>query len=250
MQQIEVVWENWHWKPIPMSDNSSKETNNPSKSSAADKEQVVTPWDVQGATGADGKLEAIDYEKLIVQFGTKRIDSDLIARFERLTGVRAHPFVRRGLFFSHRYNIKFILVSKNDLFQLSISDLGLILDRFEHGKPFYLYTGRGPSSGSMHTGHMIPFLFCKYLQDVFHAPLVIQLTDDEKFLVKQDLKLEEANKFAHENAKDIVSFGFDPKLTFMFSNVDYMGSGFYKNVLKIAKCITYSQARATFGFTD
>jgi tryptophanyl-tRNA synthetase len=50
------------------------------------------------------------------------------------------------------------------------------LDDFEKEKPFYLYTGRGPSSESMHLGHLIPFLFTKYLQDAFGVPLVIQLT--------------------------------------------------------------------------
>lgn len=38
-------------------------------------------------------------------------------------------------------------------------DLNTILDRYEQGKPFYLYTGRGPSSDSMHLGHLIPFMF-------------------------------------------------------------------------------------------
>lgn len=56
------------------------------------------------------------------------------------------------------------------------SELNLILDRYEQGKPFYLYTGRGPSSDSMHLGHMIPFVFTQWLQDVFDCPLVVQLT--------------------------------------------------------------------------
>jgi len=56
------------------------------------------------------------------------------------------------------------------------SELNLILDRYEQKKPFYLYTGRGPSSDSMHLGHMIPFVFTQWLQDVFDCPLVIQLT--------------------------------------------------------------------------
>lgn len=43
-----------------------------------------------------------DYEKLIRQFGTAYISPELIARFERLTGERAHPLLRRGTFFSHR----------------------------------------------------------------------------------------------------------------------------------------------------
>ncbi|KAJ3194925.1 hypothetical protein HK101_001535 [Irineochytrium annulatum] len=190
--------------------------------------QTVTPWDVQGAE-VDGKLVAIDYDRLINDWGTRRIDKPLIERFEKLTGQRAHPFLRRGLFFSHR-------------------DLGSILDRFEKGKPFYLYTGRGPSSGSMHTGHMVPFLFCKYLQDAFQAPLVIQMTDDEKFLFKQELKIEDAQKFTKENVKDIISFGFDPQRTFIFSNFEYVGK-MYKNVQKIAKQITYNVAKATFGFS-
>jgi len=65
-------------------------------------EQVVTPWDVQGGVSADGKQEAIDYDKLIDQFGTRRIDSALLERFKRLTGRTPHVFLRRGMFFSHR----------------------------------------------------------------------------------------------------------------------------------------------------
>ena len=38
-------------------------------------------------------------------------------------------------------------------------------------------------------------------------PLVIQMTDDEKFLWK-DLTVEEANRLAYENAKDIIACKF------------------------------------------
>ena len=64
---------------------------------------------------------------------------------EKLTGKPAHIFLKRGIFFSHR-------------------DLELILNDYEKGKKFYLYTGRGPSSDSMHIAHLIPFMFTKYLQ--------------------------------------------------------------------------------------
>ena len=47
--------------------------------------------------------------------------------------------------------------------------LETILDLYEQKKPFYLYTGRGASAGSMHMGHLVPFLFTKWLQDVFGA---------------------------------------------------------------------------------
>lgn len=97
----------------------------------------------------------------------------------------------------------------------------LILNQYEAKKPFYLYTGRGPSSGSMHLGHFVPFVFCKWLQEVFDVPLIIQLTDDEKFLWK-DVGLDESNRMAYENAKDIIALGFDVNKTFMFTDMDYI----------------------------
>ncbi|XP_046849470.1 tryptophan--tRNA ligase, cytoplasmic-like [Xenia sp. Carnegie-2017] len=130
-------------------------------------------------------------------------------------------------------------------------DLKMILDAVEAKKKFYLYTGRGPSSETMHLGHLIPFIFTKYMQDAFDVPLVIQLTDDEKFYWK-NLKLEEANRLAYENTKDIIACGFDVNKTFIFSDLDFAGSckEFHKNVLKIRKSVTFNQVRSIFGFTD
>lgn len=108
----------------------------------------------------DGK--AIDYTRLIKQFGTQPISKELLERFERVTKTPLHPFLKREIFFSHR-------------------DLNLILDHVEKGKQIFLYTGRGPSTLSMHLGHLLPFIFCKYLQEAFKCNIVIQMTDDEKF---------------------------------------------------------------------
>jgi tryptophanyl-tRNA synthetase len=97
-----------------------------------------------------------------------------------------------------------------------------MLDLHEKGKSFYLYTGRGPSSDALHFGHLVPFVMTKYLQDVFNVPLVIQMTDDEKFLWK-DFTLEECRQFTRDNVKDIIAIGFDINKTFIFSNVEYVG---------------------------
>jgi len=115
---------------------------------------------VQGSVSNDGKQLAIDYDKLIVQFGTRRIDAALLEKFERLTGHRAHPFLRRGLFFSHRWVFVGLRVS-GACISVIRREFDKILDRYEQGKPFFLYTGRGPSSDSMHLGHMVPFVFTK-----------------------------------------------------------------------------------------
>ena len=90
-------------------------------------------------------------------------------------------------------------------------------------------------------------MFTKWLQDTFNVPLVIQLTDDEKFFFKENLTLEEAHRLAFENARDIIAIGFDLSKTFIFSDLDYIGT-MYPNVCKIQKKITYNQSRAVFGF--
>ncbi|KNA17546.1 hypothetical protein SOVF_079050 [Spinacia oleracea] len=190
-----------------------------------DHAQMVTPWEVSGKEG--GK---IDYDKLIDQFGCQRIDSALIERVERLTGRPAHIFLRRGVFFAHR-------------------DLTAILDAYERGEKFYLYTGRGPSSEALHLGHLVPFTFTKYLQDAFKVPLVIQLTDDEKCMWK-DLSVEESVRLARENAKDIIACGFDVSRTFIFTDFNFVGGKFYKNMIKIAKCVTLNKVFGIFGFNN
>lgn len=96
-----------------------------------------------------------------------------------------------------------------------------ILDRIEQGKPFFLYTGRGPSSSSLHVGHLVPFIFTKWLQETFNVPLVIQLTDDEKYLWKGQ-KMEEVRKHTLENIKDIIAVGFDVNKTFIFNDMTYI----------------------------
>jgi len=185
-------------------------------------EQVVTPWEVEAGS------EGIDYDKLMRDFGAERIDEALIARMVKLMRSAPHRFLRRQLFYTHR-------------------DFGKLLDEYERGVPFYLYTGRGPSSESLHLWHLMPFLFTKWLQDVFNVPLVIQLTDDEKFFFKENLSLEETHRLAYENAKDIIACGFDPDLTFIFTDLDYIDA-MYPVVCKIQKAVTFNQAKGAFGF--
>jgi tryptophanyl-tRNA synthetase len=103
----------WHFFITQMSEKVTEKLDNltlatetaaPSTAevAAASAEQSVTPWDVEGAV-VDGVAQAIDYNKLIEQFGTKPIDDETLQRLEKLTGRKPHIFLRRGIFFSHRY---------------------------------------------------------------------------------------------------------------------------------------------------
>ena len=96
-----------------------------------------------------------------------------------------------------------------------------------------------------------PNLETRWLQDVFDVPLVIMMTDDEKYLFsKQIYTRDEIRTFTNKNARDILAVGFDVKKTFLFCDFDFMGGSFYENVVKISRCITYNTSKAVFGFTE
>jgi len=180
---------------------------------------TVTPWVVEGE---------VDYIKLVERFGTNIIDDKLMERFIKSAG-EDHYLLRRRIFFSHR-------------------DLDKVLDDWENGRGFFLYTGRGPS-GPMHIGHIIPFYFTKWLQDRFKVNVYIQLTDDEKYLEEsRGLTLEDTSKWSYENALDIIAVGFDPDRTFIFQDTEYVRN-MYPIALKVARKINFSWVRAVFGFT-
>ena len=179
----------------------------------------ITPWEVEGK---------VDYDKLIRKFGTSPLDQELVKRIERNAGA-SHLFLRRGIFFSHR-------------------DLNFVMDDYENGKGFFLYTGRGPS-GPMHIGHIIPFIMTKWFQERFKVNVYIELTDDEKFLNDEKITLDYSRKWSYENALDIIALGFDPDKTFIFQDTDYI-KNIYPMAIKVAKKINFSLVKAVFGFRN
>mmetsp|Transcript_22594 Transcript_22594/g.33369 ORF Transcript_22594/g.33369 Transcript_22594/m.33369 type:complete len:673 (-) Transcript_22594:485-2503(-) len=201
-----------------------------SKTTAEDTTMVVNTMEVKGT---------IDYDKLVQDFGSQIIHPTLMERLEAGTVgkgrvPRLHRFLRRNIFFSHR-------------------GLDLLLKQVETGQPLYLYTGRGPSSAAMHLGHLVPFLFTQWLQEAFDCPLVIQMTDDEKFLFKgsySDEKGDNLMDFANltmENARDIIACGFNYDKTFLFSDLEYVGR-MYPNIVRIWKAVTTNTIQGIFGF--
>ena len=183
---------------------------------------IVTPWEVLG------DLEDKTYIKLIEKFGTQAISQELIEKIKKLTG-EIHPLIKSQYFFSHR-------------------DMDWLLNKYENGEHFYLYTGRGPS-GFIHLGHLLPWLFTKYLQDKFGAKLLFQITDDEKFLYNLGATKETISKYTSENILDIIAIGFNPDLTRIIIDTKHIHH-LYPIATEIARKITFSTAKAVFGFTN
>lgn len=51
------------------------------------------------------------------------------------------------------------------------------------------------------------------------------------------MPIEEARRLAKENAKDIIACGFDVTKTFIFSDFDYVGGAFYRNIAQIQRWV-------------
>ena len=199
--------------------NRDNNENIPQNNESENNSVRITPWEVVGH---------VDYDRLIKEFGTQPIDSEIIEKFQKITG-EVHPMLKLHYFFSHR-------------------DLDSILRKVESGEKIYLYTGRGPS-GMVHMGHLMPWMFTKYLQDKFGSKLLFQLTDDEKFLYSQERTREEIRRYTYENILDIISVGFDPNNTKIIVDTTHI-KHLYPIALEIAKRITFSTAKAVFGFSS
>ncbi len=182
------------------------------------KEFKVTPWEVSGK---------VDYDSLITEFGVSKIDSKLLNKIKKHTK-KLHPMLRREVFFAHR-------------------DLNWLLDEYEKGNKFFLYTGCGPS-GPIHLGHLGTWTFTKWLQDKFNVDLWFQFTDDEKFLFKNK-SYEEIQNWTKENMLDIIALGFNPKKTKFLIDTKH-ASLLYPEAIKFAKKITFSTVKAAFGFDN
>jgi len=141
----------------------------------------------------------------------------------------AHYLIRRGFFYAHR-------------------DLRTILDRQRAGLKWALYSGRGPSA-DLHIGHLVPWMLGRWFVNRFGVEYFFEMTDDEKFLVKEGYTLEQTNRYAYENALDLIALGFPPdKLHIIIDTEDI--KYLYKIAVRVGKKLTLSTVKHTFGFTD
>src|SRR3989344_2087879 len=183
------------------------------------RENVVTPWEVNGE---------VDYDRLIKEFGVEKINDELLNRIKKHTK-DLHFMLTRKVFFCHR-------------------DFNWLLNEYEKGNKFYLYTGRAPS-GPVHIGHLLPWTFTKWLQDKFDVELWFQFPDEEKFLFKNNLSLEDSEKYLNDNMLDVIALGFDPKKTKFL--IDTKDAGLmYKEACRVAKKITFSMVKSSFGLNE
>ena len=182
--------------------------------------QKVGPHDVCAST-------SFDYDRLVNDFGLKKIDDELLLKLKIATNNEPHHYLTRSIFYAHQ-------------------DFDKIIQDKLDGKQFYIYTGRGPSSDSLHIGHLIPMQFSVWLQRVLKCVVVIEISDEEKMYFKNET-LDGCLEYASENIRDIIACGFDPELTFVFSSLKY--SVYMRPLVSlISKKITVNESFKIYGF--
>jgi len=189
---------------------SDADAEEPGPSDAAGDDFTVTPYAVEGD---------VDYGKLLERFGADRLTDEQVERFPD------HPLVRRGIYYAGR-------------------DVDPFLDAAEAGETHSIVTGRGPS-GPMHLGHVMPFYLAKRIQDETGAHVFVPLSDDEKYLLKEQ-STGEIREHARDNLRDLLAVGFDPERTrFVIDGPD--ADAVYPTATRVAKRVTQSTVDATYG---
>ncbi|GAB3667182.1 tryptophan--tRNA ligase [Halopiger thermotolerans] len=179
----------------------------------ADGEFTVTPYAVAGE---------IDYDKLLERFGADPLTDEQIAQFPD------HPMLRRRTFYAGR-------------------DVDRYLEAAESGVPHAIVTGRGPS-GPMHLGHVLPLYLAKRFQQATGATVYIPLSDDEKYLAK-DQSFEVIGEHTRDNLRDVLAVGFDPERTRIV--VDTADADvIYPIAVRLAKHLTPATVEAVYGEQD
>ncbi len=174
---------------------------------------TVTPYAVSGD---------VDYEKLLECFGADPLTD---AHIDRLPD---HPAIRRRTFYAGR-------------------DVDRYLEAVEAGDPHALVTGRGPS-GPMHLGHVLPLYLAKRFQEKTGATVYVPLSDDEKFLAKEQ-SFDSIGEHTRENLRDVLAVGFDPEKTRIV--VDTADADvIYPIAVRLAKHLTPATVEAVYGEQD
>ncbi|WP_323172967.1 tryptophan--tRNA ligase [Natrialba sp. PRR66] len=190
-------------------DRDSTEPDDADSRADAD-EFTVTPYAVSGE---------IDYDKLLERFGAEPLTDEQIERFPD------HPLLRRRTFYAGR-------------------DADDYLAAAEAGDPHAVVTGRGPS-GPMHLGHVLPLYLAKRFQQETGATVYIPLSDDEKFLAKEQ-SFASISEHTRENLRDILAVGFDPaKTRIVIDTAD--ADVLYPIAVRLAKHLTPATVEAVYG---
>lgn len=102
------------------------------------------------------------------------------------------------------------------------------------------------ASGTLHLGHKVVFDTNLFFQKKYKIPVYIPISDDESYVAGKVKTQEQALENSKRLAKELISYGFDPKNTFFI--IDQIYTNIYNLAIKLSKKVNYSEIKATYGY--
>jgi tryptophanyl-tRNA synthetase len=178
-------------------------------------DSVVNPWEVRGK---------VDYERLVREFGVKKMPS-LPKSFEE------SALFRRGIVFAHR-------------------DFDKILDAISRKRKFAMMTGLMPS-GKFHLGHMLVAQQMAFYQK-FGAKVYIAVADLEAYSTRKK-SIQEMRKIAiDEYITNYIALGLRPENCEIYfqssrSKDAEKSNAYYRLASNFSRYATFSEFKAVYG---
>ncbi len=181
----------------------------------------ITPWEVKG--------DYIDYNALISTFELDTITAGVKNLIKEIFGGE-HRLISRDIFYAHRF--------------LKLALLDLKYNRSN----IYVFTGKG-ASGPMHIGHLISIDLARWMQRNRGLDVYMQISDDEKFVLRPDLSFKQVREYALDNILDFIALGFEEGKTHIIWDTE-VASWLYPLSLKLAKRVKISELKRLTKIDD
>jgi len=175
----------------------------------------VTPWEVKGN---------IDYDKLIKEFGLKKLG-------ELPNAFSEHVLFRRGIIFAHR-------------------DFDKITNAIKTNKPFVMMTGLMPS-GKFHFGHKLVADQILLYQSL-GAKIYIAVADLEAYASRNPNMKELRETAIDQYLLNYIALGLKPKNCHFYFQSERAKDGkkansYYKLASMLSRHITFNEMQAIYG---
>jgi len=151
------------------------------------------------------------------------------------------------------------LFDKTDLSKLSFIPSNLIKTLECHrgfkdfnpdmSNKYYLYTGRGPSMGSFHIGHLLGLEFILEFQKYIKNKIYFMISDDEK-IFRDKISASEMDSNVTNTIEQLKKIGFDESNTNININSHGLSAEQYQLVIRLMSLTTLNKLEHIFGKKD
>ncbi len=111
---------------------------------------------------------------------------------------------------------------------------------------YYLYTGRGPSQGTLHIGHLLGLELIKSISTELGTKIFFMIADDEKIL-RDSIGVDQMKSNVTNTITQLNKFGFNDSNTTFHINSENIGPKEYGIMINLMNLVTLEQLTKIFG---